>query len=147
MGLNLKLKKIILLTSVAFFCAIFLLTGCSKDDNTPADKYQLEGTWQLYKTTTSIQTDSIYERSDRNEIIFAPKFYWRYANGVAIDSGAYTLIADQVTEQQFSGRINYTAMGTPAFILLKGDTLTLSAPSVIENTAVYIKSSDNSIFQ
>jgi hypothetical protein len=146
MNLNLKAKYIFFLTTCTLLFSALVFTSCSKDDDTATNKYQLEGTWQLYKMTTGAIVDSTYEPSDQNEIIFAPRFYWRYVNGAVSDSGNYTLIKEQQTAQQFIGQIDY-GTSINQFITIKGDTLSLSSPGIIANAAIYIKSSDNSDFQ
>ena len=145
MHLHLKSKKIFFLITATLLFTALVLTSCSKDDDTATNKYQLEGTWQLYKTITGTIVDSTYDPSADNEIIFAPKFYWRYLNGAVSDSGTYTLTKDQETAQQFIGQIDY-GTSTNQLITIKGDTLSLSSPGIIANAAIYIKSSDNSDF-
>jgi hypothetical protein len=116
------------------------LYSCSKDDSVINDNYQLEGTWQLYQTTTGVITDSIYTLSDDNELVFAPQYYWRYENGALTDSGTYHLTDGTLTDTSFNAQINYYY--PPADNLtLKGDTLILNSPGITMNARIYIKSS------
>ncbi|SEA24693.1 hypothetical protein SAMN05192529_111111 [Arachidicoccus rhizosphaerae] len=117
--------------------------SCTKDDTSTADNYQLEGTWQLYKTQSGALPDSTYELSSDNEIIFAPKYYWRYHNGALLDSGTYFLTSSELSDSGFYAQINDENQ-TFSTLILKGDTLFLSGRGIIMNTETFIKTSDNS---
>lgn len=131
----LLMASAILAVSVAFY-------SCSKDNTATADSYQLEGTWQLYQTTTGVTTDSIYAPSEDNEIIFTPKYFWRYSNGAVSDSGFYNLTNGALTEASFTAQITYNTLDY-SYLTIKGDTLYLSGHGVIMDEAIYIKSSAN----
>lgn len=132
----LKFKKSIgFLTCTLFFIGI-LIASCSKEDPR-ITHYQLEGTWQLYRSYSDT-TDSTYELTQDNQIIFAPKFYWHYANALLTDSGSYTLTDATESKDSFTAKINY--INQPGKDLyLHGDTLSLTDSAAVDSVQVFLR--------
>ncbi|UAY56796.1 immunoglobulin domain-containing protein [Arachidicoccus terrestris] len=114
----------------------FACVSCSKDDP-EITHYQLEGTWQLYRTYVG-QTDSIYELSADNEIIFTPKFYWRYMDASLSDSGSYTLTDISDEKDIFSAKMTFN-VHEYKFLSLYGDTLSFTSPDFVASGEIYIR--------
>lgn len=137
MHIHKKSAAIILWASALLFMTAAVLPSCSKDDTaTDISHYALEGTWQLYKTTTG-PYDSIYTPGADNQLVFTPDFYRMYNDGVLRDSGSYT-IAGLEQNDGFTGTW-MPQSGLPAGIYIHGDTLETTPGGFILNMMTYIK--------
>lgn len=114
----------------------FASVSCSKDDP-EITHYQLEGTWQLYKSHDA-DKDSTYELSADNQIIFTPKFYWNYTDAALSDSGTYVLTDINDSAASFSAKITL-ANNHYDYLSLYGDTLNLVFHGFLIDSLTYIK--------
>lgn len=131
-----NLKKSISFITCAFLFIAFITASCSKEDPR-ITHYQLEGTWQLYRAYSDT-TDSTYELSPDNQIIFSPKLYWHYAGGFLTDSGSYILTDAVEAKDAFTAKINYINQpGNGLYI--HGDTLSLTDTAAADSVQVFIK--------
>ena len=138
---HLKFKSVKGLVQVSLIGSLLLtlttlIVSCSKDDNLPK-QYLLRGTWQLYKTTSGA-TETTYQLSAQNQLIFTPQILERYSAGVQTDSTHYQIKVTQDSPEALIGQL-FMDPANPIGLLIKGDTLTLSPPGVILSTLSYIK--------
>ena len=113
-----------------------VITSCSKEDP-EISHYELEGSWLLYHTYSN-RSDSVYEKSLANQIIFSPKYLWLYSDSHKLDSGKYQLTHPLNADDHFSARLLLNE-GPVQSLYLHGDTLKLSDSSPMDSVAIYIK--------
>ena len=126
-----------LLLILSILATASLLYSCSKDNEDVPKKYLLRGTWQLYKQTSG-GSETIYQLSKDNQIIFTPQIVQRYSGGQLMDSTTYSIKVDEDSPELLSGELKLD-YGNPIALSIKADTLILSPSGFITTKFVYIK--------
>jgi len=110
-----------------FFAACLFLTACNKQGNDPVN---ISGDWELRMVRSDMPT-TMYPAGNNNIIVFTANTYSRYAGGVLLKTGTYTIIPDAtfnalvVRPGEYTHRIVYDGNDNAQkiFIQLSGDKL------------------------